>query len=78
MFNTSGQLIYDSDKNQIILYNEDINKALENKKAYIIKKIDGVPYIFLSSPISYKNKLCGTLRFILKESDSLKIVNNTF
>ncbi|AEB75155.1 sensor histidine kinase [Clostridium botulinum] len=78
MFNTSGQLIYDSAKNQISLYNGDINKALENKKAYVIKKIDGVPYIFLSSPISYKNKLCGTLRFILKESDSLKIVNNTF
>ncbi|MCD3298170.1 sensor histidine kinase, partial [Clostridium botulinum C/D] len=48
MFNTSGQLIYDSAKNQISLYNGDINKALENKKAYVIKKIDGVPYIFLS------------------------------
>src|SRR3712207_8286289 len=31
MFNTSGQLIYDSDKNQIILYNEDINRSEERR-----------------------------------------------
>ncbi|KGN03320.1 histidine kinase [Clostridium novyi A str. 4570] len=77
MFNTSGQLIYDSDKDKISLYNEDISNALENKKAYIIKKIDGTPYIFLSSPILYNNKLCGTLRLILQESGELKVINNT-
>lgn len=73
----SGQITYDSDKNQISLYNKDIDKALDGSQSYIIKKIDGVPYIFLSTPIFYKNTYCGVLRLILQNSSSVTILNNT-
>ncbi|MBP1890350.1 signal transduction histidine kinase [Clostridium moniliforme] len=73
----SGQITYDSDKNQISLYNKDIDKALDGSQSYIIKKIDGVPYIFLSTPVFYNNTNCGVFRLILKNSSSVSILNNT-
>ena len=73
----SGQITYDSDKNQISLYNKDIDKAIDGSQSYIIKKIDRVPYIFLSTPIFYKNTHCGVFRLILKNSSSVSILNNT-
>ncbi|MGL4572419.1 MAG: sensor histidine kinase [Clostridium sp.] len=74
---TSGQIYYDSDKNKTSLYNGDIDKALEGTESYIIKKVDGIPCIFLSTPIFYKNTQCGVLRLVLKNSSSVTILNNT-
>ena len=73
----SGQITYDSDKNQISLYNKDIDKAIDGSQSYIIKKVDGVPYIFLSTPVFYNNTNCGVFRLILKNSSSVSILNNT-
>lgn len=73
----SGQIFYDSDKNQTSLYNSDVDKALDGYESYIIKKIDGVPYIFLSTPIFYQNNNCGVLRLIFKNTSSANILNNT-
>ncbi|MDO5038541.1 HAMP domain-containing sensor histidine kinase [Clostridium sp.] len=77
IISNSGQIFYDSDKKQLSLYNLDIDKALEGSEAYIIKKIDGVPYIFLSTPIFYNNINCGVLRLILKNDSYGSILNNT-
>ncbi|WP_252195385.1 sensor histidine kinase [Clostridium baratii] len=73
----SGQVYYDSDKNKISLYNKDIDKALEGSESYIIKKVNGVPCIFLSTPIFYKNTKCGVLRLVLLNTSSVTILNNT-
>ena len=74
----SNQITYDSDKNQINLYNNDIYKALHLYQSYIIKKVDGISYIFLSTTIFYKNTNCEIIRFILEISSSVKILNNIF
>ncbi|MPQ43070.1 HAMP domain-containing sensor histidine kinase [Clostridium tarantellae] len=77
LYGVSGQLLYDSEKNELSLYNEDINKALEGKKAYLVKKIDGVPQILLSSSIFHNGKTYGVLRFIYKETNASLIIRKT-
>lgn len=76
LISNSAQVIYDSSNNDLSLFNQDINKALKGENSYIIKKIDDIPYIFLSSPIFYEGKQCGILRLILKNTEICNILNN--
>ncbi|MGL5244884.1 MAG: HAMP domain-containing sensor histidine kinase, partial [Sarcina sp.] len=78
-FNSSKNLVYDTNEDKDILrYKEDIDEAANGNKAYIIEKIDGVPSIFISSPIFYKNNTCGIIRFIFKDISNYKIVRQAF
>lgn len=73
----NSQIYSDSDKNKTSYYNEDIDKAIDGSQAYIIKKVDGSPNIFLSTPIFYKNTQCGVLRLVLKNTYYSTILKRT-
>ncbi|MEG1004243.1 MAG: HAMP domain-containing sensor histidine kinase [Romboutsia sp.] len=78
-FDSSQKLIYDTtDNNDISRYYKDIEEATNGRKAYITKNIDGMPYIFISSPIFYKNNVCGVIRFIFKDIATYQIVRRAF
>ena len=78
-FNEYQKLIYDTTSDKDILrYYKDIDEATNGNKAYITKNIDGVPYIFISSPIFYKNKVCGVVRFVFKDISTYTIVRKAF
>lgn len=77
IISNSSQIIYDSSSNEISLFESDINEALNGKTAYIIEKIDGIPTIFLSSPIFYEGKQYGAIRLILSNTEAAEILRNT-
>ncbi|WP_024613854.1 HAMP domain-containing sensor histidine kinase [Clostridium sp. Ade.TY] len=78
-FDNSNKLIYDTTDNKDILrYYNDINEASNGNKAYTLEKIDGVPYIFISSPIFYDDNTCGVVRFIFKDIQTYTIVRQAF
>ncbi|KOC32925.1 HAMP domain-containing sensor histidine kinase [Clostridium botulinum] len=78
-FDSSQKLLYDTtDNKDISRYYKDIELASRGNKAYIVKKIDSMPYIFMSSPIFYKNNVCGVLRFVFKDSSTYSIVRRVF
>lgn len=75
-YDEKGQIIYDSSKNVLSLYDKDVFNAVEGKKAYIVKKIDGKTYIMLSSPIFINKKIIGCVRYIYIEEKGYKLINN--
>lgn len=78
-FDSSKKLIVDTNNTKdISQYNNDIEEASKGNKAYVIENIDGVPNIFISSPIFYNNKTCGIVRFIFKDTQTQRIVRQAF
>lgn len=77
ILSNSAQIMYDSSSDEISLFGSDINEALEGKSAYIVEKIDNIPTLFLSSPITYKGKNYGALRLILINNEAYEILRNT-
>ncbi|MCF2686892.1 HAMP domain-containing histidine kinase [Clostridium perfringens] len=78
-FNTSQELLADTNNTKdIYQYNKDIVEASKGNKAYIIEDINGVPNIFISSPVFYNNEPCGVIRFIFKDTPTYTIVKNSF
>lgn len=77
ILSNSAQIIYDSSSDEVSLFGNDINEALEGNRAYILEKIDNIPTLFLSSPISYKGKNYGAIRLILINTESYEILKNT-
>lgn len=77
IISNSSQIIYDSSSNEISLFESDINEALSGKTAYIVEKIDGIPTVFLSTPIFYEGKQYGAIRLILTNTEAYKILKNT-
>lgn len=75
-YDDKGQIIYDSSKNQVSLYDEDVYKGIQGKKAYLVKKIDGKTYIMLSSPIFTHGNLIGVVRYLYIEENGQIIINN--
>ncbi|MGG5463287.1 sensor histidine kinase [Clostridium sp. B9] len=78
-FNASKDLISDTNNTKdISQYNKDVDEASKGNKAYIIEDIDGIPNIFISSPVFYNNETCGIIRFIFKDINTFNIVRKSF
>lgn len=78
-FDNSGSLIYDTDNGKdISRYFDDIGEGVSGNKAYIVKKDEGIPYIFVSSPLFFKGEVCGAIRFVYKDIGTFNVVRNSF
>ncbi|MCY6485832.1 HAMP domain-containing sensor histidine kinase [Clostridium aestuarii] len=76
VYNGDG-LIGDSQEYPYFNEGTDVENAVLGTKAYIIKKIEGKRYIFFSSPIYFRDKTVGCIRYIYPIDKELKIVWNT-
>ena len=53
-------------------------EGVSGKKSYIVKKEEGIPYIFISSPLFFKGEVCGAIRFVYKDIETFDVVRNSF
>lgn len=78
-FDNTGSLVYDTDNGKdISRYYDDIVEGVSGNKSYIVKKEEGIPYIFISSPLFFKGEVCGAIRFVYKDIETFDVVRNSF
>lgn len=77
-YDKTGNIISDSDMNNLSLYDEDIKNSINGNKAYVVKKIDRNMYILFSSPIYDDNVTIGGVRYIYPLHREQEIINNMF
>ena len=78
LYDRAGNLLSDSIKNDLSMYAEDIAKAGEGKKAYIMKKTEEHTYILFSSPIYVGREIIGSVRYIYPLERETKIMDSMF
>ena len=69
--------IGDSNNYPDIKKDDDVTKALQGNKAYIIRKFENKSYVLFSSPIYYKNRSIGCIRYVYKLDKENNILINT-
>lgn len=78
-FDNTGSLFYDTDNGKdISRYYDDVVEGVSGNKSYIVKKEEGIPYIFISSPLFFKGEVCGAIRFVYKDIETFDVVRNSF
>ena len=78
LYDRAGNLLSDSLKNALSMYAEDIAKAGEGKKAYIMKKTEDHTYILFSSPIYAEKEIIGSVRYVYPLERENKIMDSMF
>lgn len=76
MYDKTGQILADSVMNSVSFYDEDINRAINGNKAYVVKKLDGHTYLLFSSPIYSNSNTLGCVRYVYPIDSGEKLIYN--